>query len=104
MSDKTTEPNPLFVKNEEAKKGHLWHKLSSQRFHKQHGDGEIPEGDRHAVAKYHSPIHEKTLSPEETQAALNNLETQIKVLQEKEKPPVIPEKVQVNNPEDDWYD
>ncbi|MGI8420143.1 MAG: hypothetical protein ACR2LN_05890 [Candidatus Levyibacteriota bacterium] len=106
MSDDSSKVNPLFVKRSQAKKGDVWHDLANQRIHKQHHGGEIPEGDRHAIPRYHSPLDQNQSSPEETKIVLDDLETQIKVLKEKENAPAqqAPSSTKPTSPQDDWYD
>lgn len=83
MSDDTNK-SVLFVKKADAKKGSLWNNLTNKRIVKQHGGFDIPEGDLHAIPKYHSPLEEKQASPEETKEALSDLEKEIKQLKEKD--------------------
>ncbi|MGH7204299.1 MAG: hypothetical protein ACREHC_07685 [Candidatus Levyibacteriota bacterium] len=98
--------NPLFVKKSQAKKGDVWNDLANQRIHKQHHGGEIPEGDRHAIPKYRSPLDQNQTSPEETKIVLDDLEMQIKALKEKEKTPAqqAPAQPKPTSSQDDWYD
>ena len=76
----------LLIKKADAKKGSLWHTFANKRIIKQHGGFDIPEGDLHAIQKYHSPIEQSTQSPEETNATLSDIEKEIKKLKDKEHP------------------
>ena len=82
MSDDPTKP-AIFVKKAESKKGSLWNKLTNGRIIKQHGGFDIPEGDNHAIPKYHSPIEKPAEPSEETNETLSELEKEIKALKEK---------------------
>lgn len=78
----------LLVKKDDAKKGSLWHEVANRRFIKQHGGvDELPEGDLHAIATYHSPVVAPPTTPEETNAAISDLENQIHHLKEKDHAP-----------------
>jgi len=76
----------LLIKKADAKKGSLWNKFTNKRIIKQHGGFDIPEGDLHAIAKYHSPIEQQTQSPEETNQVLSDLEKEINKLKDNERP------------------
>jgi NAD(P)H-dependent FMN reductase len=89
MSDDTNKP-VLFVKKADSKKGSLWNKLTNRRIIKQHGGFDIPEGDNHAIPKYHSPLDEKQASPEETKETLTELEKEIRELKEKDRHTSLP--------------
>lgn len=89
--------SPLLVKKDEAKKGVLWHELANKRIIKQHGGFDIPEGDRHAVHKFVSPVHFQEHSSEETQEVLSDLEKEIQQLKARERQPVQP-----STPPDDF--
>ena len=82
----------LQLKND-VKKASLWSKLTNKRIVKQHGGFDIPEGDLHAIPKYHNPLAEKMASPEETKEVLTDLEKEIQRLKEQDKrtpPPQLP--------------
>jgi hypothetical protein len=88
MSDDGTKPI-LFVKKKDSKKGSLWNTLTNRRIIKQHGGFDIPEGDLHAITKYHSPIEKPAESSKETNETLSDLEKEIRQLKEKnEKTPL----------------
>jgi len=92
MNDDNTKPI-LLVKKSDSKKGSLWSTFTNKRIIKQHGGFDIPEGDLHAVPKYHDPLERKTSSPEETKEVLSDIEKEIEQLKNKEKqtpPPPSP--------------
>jgi len=84
MSDDANK-SVLLIKKDDAKKGSLWSKMTNTRIVKQHGGFDIPEGDLHAVPKYHSPVDNKESSQEETKEVLSGLEEEIQKLKDKEK-------------------
>jgi hypothetical protein len=89
MSDDTNK-SVLLVKKADSKKGSLWNKLTNGRIIKQHGGFDIPEGDLHAIPKYHSPVAGNESTPEETREALTELEKEIKHLKEKDAQTPLP--------------
>lgn len=82
MADTSATKTPLFVKKADSKKGSLWHDFADKRFKKQHGGYDIPEGDLHAVQKIEAPILTPQATPEETNAALSDLEKEIQKLKQ----------------------
>ena len=84
MSDKNATKTPIFVKKADSKRGSVWHDFADKRFRKQHGGYDIPEGDNHAIPKYNDPIRASTMTPEEINSTLSDLEKEIKQLKENE--------------------
>ena len=107
MSDDANK-SVLFVKKSDSKKGSLWNKLTNRRIIKQHGGFDIPEGDLHAIPKYHSPVEKEEASEEETKEALYDIEKEIKQLKEKDRntkqPQFHEEKRQLTHEEPDSLD
>jgi hypothetical protein len=89
MSDDANK-HVLFVKKADSKKGSLWNKLTNTRIIKQHGGFDIPEGDLHAITKYHSPIEGPAASQEETKEKLTELEKEIQDLKNKDQHTPLP--------------
>lgn len=107
MLNKIKGKSALLVRKKIAGQSDSWNGLAKDRFIKQHGDVDhLPEGDAHAVKTFDDfSLKHPAASQEETDQALSSLESQIKVLKEKEKNrPVQPPPPAQTKPKDDFYD
>ncbi len=107
MFTKINNKSPFKVKKEDLAKSASWNTVAQDRFKKQHEDPDnLPEGDHHAVPKHNFGPSVTTPNEQEMQSAVENLEAQIKQLQNIEHEKVTQKTAEQQTPKkkDDFYD